>query len=110
LASLFKHKDLLHHLARLTVRIEKGIKPELLPLSTLDGIGRVRARILFNSGLRSIDELKRAPLSKLIGLPLIGTKIAQKIKEQVGGIVKETEWQSLNKKKEIEKQRALTDF
>lgn len=110
LASLFKHKDLLLHLARLTVRIEKGVKPELLPLSTLNGIGRVRARILFNSGLRSIDDLKRAPLPKLIGLPLIGTKIAQKIKEQVGGIVKEQEWQSLKKKKEIEKQRALTDF
>jgi helicase len=110
LASLFKHKDLLPHLARLTVRIEKGVKPELLPLSTLDGIGRVRARILFNSGLRSIDDLKRTPLPKLIGLPLIGTKIAQKIKEQVGGIVKEQEWQSLKKKKEIEKQRALTDF
>jgi helicase len=110
LALLFKHKDLLPHLARLTVRIEKGVKPELLPLAALDGVGRARARILFDSGFRSVDDLKRAPLPKLTGLPLIGPKIAQKIKEQVGGIVKEQEWQSLKKKKETEKQRALTDF
>jgi helicase len=110
LASLFKHKDLLPHLARLTVRIEKGVKPELLPLAALKGIGRARARILYNSGLRSVDDLKRAPLPRLTGLPLIGPRLAQKIKEQVGGYVKEQEWQSLKKKKEKEKQRAITDF
>jgi helicase len=110
LASLFKHKDLLQNLARLTIRIEKGVKPELLPLASLKGIGRVRARILFDSGLRSVDDLKHAPLPKLTGLPLIGPRLAQKIKEQVGGYVKEQEWQSLKKKKDTEKQRALTDF
>jgi helicase len=110
LASLFKHKDLLPSLARLTVRIEKGVKPELLPLAALDGIGRARARVLFDSGFRSVDDLKRAPLPRLTGLPLIGPKIAQKIKEQVGGYVKADEWQSLKKKKETEQQRALTDF
>jgi len=110
LASLFKHKDLLQNLARLTVRIEKGVKPELLPLASLKGVGRARARILFDSGLRSVDDLKRAPLPKLTGLPLIGPRLAQKIKEQVGGYVKEQEWQSLKKRKDTEKQRALTDF
>jgi helicase len=110
LASLFSHKDLLPHLAKLTVRIEKGVKPELLPLAALDSIGRARARILFDSGFRSVNDLKRAPLTKLTGLPLIGPKIAQKIKEQVGGYVKEQEWQSLKKKKDKDKQRAITDF
>jgi helicase len=110
LAALFKHKDLLEHLARLTVRIEKGVKPELLPLVKLEGVGRARARVLFNSGLRSVDDLKRAPLPKLTRLPLIGPRLAQKIKEQVGGLVKEDEWQSLKKKKPKEQQRALTEF
>ena len=110
LASLFNHKDLLPHLAKLTVRIEKGVKPELLPLATLKGIGRSRARILYNSGFRTVDDLKRAPLPKLTGLPLIGPKLAQNIKEQVGGYVKEEEWQNLKKKKETEQQRALTEF
>jgi helicase len=110
LASLFKHQDLLAHLARLTVRIEKGVKPELLPLVALDGIGRVRARIMFNSGFKTVDDLKRVPLPRLTGLPLIGPRLAQKIKEQVGGYVKQDEWQNLKNKKETEKQRALTDF
>jgi helicase len=92
------------------VRVEKGVKPELLPLVALKGIGRARARVLFNSGFRSVDDLKRAPLPRLIGLPLIGPRLAQKIKEQVGGFVKEQEWKSLKKKKDTEKQRALTDF
>jgi helicase len=108
-ASLFKHKDLLSHLAKLTVRIEKGVKPELLPLVKLEGIGRARARVLYNSGLRSMDDLKRAPLPKLTGLPLIGPRLAKKIKEQVGGFVKADEWQNL-KKKETEEQRALTEY
>jgi len=110
LASLFKHKDLLDQLAKLTVRIEKGVKPELLPLVMLKCIGRVRARILYNSGLRTVDELKRAPLPRLTGLPLIGPKLAKKIKEQVGGYVKADEWQNLKNKKETEQQRALTEF
>jgi len=109
LASLFQHKDLLLHLAKLTVRIEKGVKPELLPLVKLEGIGRARARVLYNSGLRSMDDLKRAPLPKLTGLPLIGPRLAKKIKEQVGGFVKADEWQNL-KKKETEQQRALTEY
>jgi len=92
------------------VRIEKGVKPELLPLVTLKGIGRIRARILFNSGFRTVDDLKRAPLPKLTGLQLIGPKLAKKIKEQIGGYVKADEWQNLKNKKETEKQRALTEF
>ena len=109
IASLFKHKDLLSHLAKLTVRIEKGVKPELLPLVMLKGIGRVRARILHKSGLRTIDDLKRTSLPKLTGLPLIGSRLAQNIKEQVGGYIKEEEWKQL-KKNDPEQQRELTDF
>ncbi len=110
LASLFQHKDLLPHLAKLTVRIEKGVKPELLPLVKLEEIGRARARVLYNSGLRSMDDLKRAPLPKLTGLPLIGPRLAKKIKEQVGGFIKAEEWQNLKKKKQTEQQRALTEY
>jgi helicase len=110
LASLFKHNDLLQNLAKLTIRIEKGVKPELLPLVLIKGIGRVRARILFDSGLKNVKDLKRVPLQKLTGLPLIGPRLAQKIKEQVGGYVKEQEWDSLKRKTDKEKQRSLTDF
>jgi helicase len=109
MALLFRHKDLLANLANLTVRIEKGVKPELLPLVSLKGIGRVRARILHTSGLKTIQDLKRTPLSKLTVLPLFGKRIAKKIKEQVGGYIKEEEWEQ-SKNKDLEQQRELTEF
>jgi helicase len=110
LAGLFKHKDLLEPLSRLMIRVEKGVKPELLPLVALKGVGRARARVLFNSNLRTVDDLKTVPLSRLVGLPLIGSKMAKKIKEQVGGTVKPQELHSIKKEKETKKQRSLTDF
>ncbi len=109
LASLFNHKDLLPHLAGLMERTEKGVKAELLPLVRLERIGRVRARILYNSGLKTLTDLKRAPLNKLTNLPLIGPKLAKKIKEQVGGFVKAEEWKKL-KKGETAEQRAITEY
>ena len=109
IAALFKHKDLLPNLTELTERIKKGVKKELLPLVKLEGIGRVRARMLHNTGLKTISDLKTAPLEKLIGLPLIGPRLARKIKEQVGGFVKQKEWKKLKSKKALE-QQALTEY
>jgi replicative superfamily II helicase len=85
------------------------VKAELLPLVRLERIGRVRARILYNSGLKTLTDLKRAPLNKLTNLPLIGPKLAKKIKEQVGGFVKAEEWKKL-KKGETAEQRAITEY
>jgi len=80
-----------------------------LPLVRLEGIGRVRARVLHNSGLKTLTDLKRAPLEKLTSLPLIGPKLAKKIKEQVGGFIKAEEWKRL-KKGEAAEQRAITEY
>ena len=109
LAALFGHKDLLHHLAGLMERVEKGVKAELLPLVRLKGIGRVRARILYDAGLKSLEDLKRASLENLTRLPLIGPKLAKKIKEQVGGFVRSEDWEKL-KKGETWEQQALTEY
>jgi len=109
LASLFSHKDLLSHLAELREKTEKGVKAELLPLVRLERIGRVRARILYSAGLKGLADLKRAPLTKLTNLPLIGPKLAKKIKEQVGGFVKAEEWRRLGKKEGAD-QRAITEY
>jgi hypothetical protein len=42
-------------------------------------------------------------------LPLIGPKLAKKIKEQVGGFVKAEEWKKL-KKGEPAEQQAITEY
>jgi len=109
LGRLFEHKDTLKSLNLVTERIEKGVKAELLPLVRLDGIGRVRARILYNAKLKTIDDLKKAPFEQLTSLPLIGPKLAKKIKDQVGGYIKAEEWKKLKKGEEWQ-QRALTEY
>ena len=98
LAALFGHKDLLSHLSRLMERVKYGVKPELLPLVKLEGVGRIRGRMLHNAGLTSINVLQQASLSKLASVPLIGPQTARKIKEQVGGTVSKEEWDSLKGK------------
>jgi len=109
LALLFGNKDLLPRLAELMERTEKGVKAELLPLVRLEGIGRVRARVLYSSGLKTIEDVKKVPLEKLVSLPLIGPKLAKKIKEQIGGFVKSKEWEKLKRRKGWE-QQALTEY
>jgi len=109
LAKLLGHKDLLPKLAELEERTEKGIKAELLPLARLEGIGRVRARIMHNAGLKTIQDLHKVPLSRLTELPLIGPRVAKRIKEQIGGLVKAQEWKELSERKESE-QQALTEY
>jgi helicase len=109
LAVLFGQKEYLPPLDALLSRIEKGVKKELLPLVKLEGIGRVRARYLYSSGLKTIEDLKRVPLDDLMKIPLIGSQVAKKIKEQVGGFVKTEEWKRLKTEKGAE-QQPLTDY
>jgi helicase len=96
------------HLSQLRERVKHGVRVQLLPLVSLRGIGRVRARMLYSSGFTSIASLKRAPLAKLVEIPLIGPRVAKQIKEQVGGLVDEDEWRQLEAKEA--EQRALTEF
>jgi helicase len=110
LAKLFGHKDFLPKLAELMARVEKGVKAELLPIARLEGIGRVRARILYNAGLRTIEDLKRAPVNRLMELPLIGPKMAKSIKEQVGGLVDINEWKEISKLKKSEQQPLMNYY
>ncbi len=106
LARLLKHRDLLPKIAELEDRVKKGIKAELLPLARLEGIGRVRARILFNAGFKTLEDLQRAPLRRLA--ELVGPTVAKNVKGQVGGKVKIQEWKGITEEKE--EQQALTDY
>jgi helicase len=88
--------------------MEKGVKKELLPLMKLEGIGRTRGRIMYNAGYRTIGDVKHASVEALTNLPLIGQKLAKRIKEQVGGFVKKDSWEKLDR--EDWKQKALTEY
>ena len=109
LAQLFGNKQVIPLTLEVQLRVEKGVKKELLPLVKLEGVGRVRGRILFNSGYKTINDIKNARLEDLTGLPLVGPRLAKKIKEQVGGFVKKDAWEKLEKEDEW-KQKALTEY
>ncbi|MBS7614924.1 DEAD/DEAH box helicase [Candidatus Bathyarchaeota archaeon] len=109
LAALLGHRDILRKIVELRERVIKGVRAELLPLTKLEGVGRARAIVLYNAGLRTLEDLQKVSLDTLIGLPLIGTAVAKKIKEQIGGYVKREEWEKLSMEEKAE-QHALTDY
>jgi len=83
IALVMRKKDVLNQLKKLRVRIEKGVKEELLPLVLLEGVGRVRARKLYNAGFKSIEDLRKAPIESIT--KIVGEKIAINIKNQLEG-------------------------
>ncbi len=109
LGRLLGNKEILPLASELIERVAKGIKKELLPIVKLEGVGRVRGRIIHNAGYKTIEDIKHAPLDDLTKLPLIGPRLAKKIKEQVGGFVKKETWEKLEKGEEW-KQKALTEY
>ncbi|MEM2385504.1 MAG: helix-hairpin-helix domain-containing protein, partial [Candidatus Bathyarchaeia archaeon] len=105
----FNNRDTPPLASQLMERVEKGVRKELLPIVRLEGVGRVRGRILYNAGYKTIDDLKHVQIEDLMNLPLIGQKLAKKIKEQVGGFIKKEGWERVKKEEEW-KQKALTEY
>ena len=76
---------------RLIVRVRYGIGKELMDLVSLKGIGRARARILYDRGFKGVKELAKVDVNDLASIPGIGSALARKIKEQTGNDAKEEE-------------------
>ncbi len=87
-------------------RLSKGIKSELLPLVRLKGIGRVRARKLFNNKIRDVRDIKKVDISTLVDL--VGKSVAFSIKKQVGQNLSED--RVVVKKNKRKGQISLGDF
>jgi helicase len=83
----------------LVQRVEYGASPELLDLIQIRGIGRVRARKLYNAGFRDMEALQAADSAEIA--KIIGTKVATKVLKQIGAnVIAE----------KSEEQRQLGDF
>jgi replicative superfamily II helicase len=87
LANLLQFRDLIKEIRKARYRIDKGVKEELIPLVRLKGIGRVRARKMFNNGVKDIGDIKKTDITKL--KQLVGDKMSKNLKEQVGQKVSE---------------------
>jgi helicase len=75
-------KEIKREIRKLRMRLNFGIKEELLPLVRLKGIGRVRARLLFNSGIDKISKIKKVSQKELAKI-LKSQKLAKKLKEEI---------------------------
>ena len=71
------------------LRVNYGCKKELLNLVSLKGIGRIRARAIFNEGFKTIDDLRGVPVKRIAEIKTIGELIARSIKDQIGESYKE---------------------
>jgi helicase len=83
IGKVFGLKDLENLIQVLRIRVTYGIKEELLQLVSLKGIGRVRARNLYNSGFKTLKDIKMTSIEELEKVPTIGKGIALDIKRQV---------------------------
>jgi len=82
-AKILRREDFLPELYNLRIRIRYGVKKELLPLVSLEGIGRVRARALYAAGLTDASKVAKAPIATLSAISKIGPSVARKLKEQL---------------------------
>ena len=83
LARLFKAPEMVRQADLLRRRVASGVSKELVELTTIQGIGRVRARALYSAGFRTLEDLKEASAEKIALVDKVGTAVARKIKEQV---------------------------
>ncbi len=69
-------------LHEMRVRVKYGIKRELFDLVRLEQVGRVRARLMYNNGIRKVEDLRIQENEKKIE-SLFGKEIAKKILDQL---------------------------
>ena len=83
LGNLLGFREKIRIMRKLRERIKYGIKEELISLVKLKGIGRVKARILYDAGFKKISDLRKAPRERLGDL--IGVKTAENVMKQILG-------------------------
>ncbi len=75
--------ELLEEINTLRTRVVNGIGEELVGLVRIKGIGRVRARALYKSGIRTLEDLSGVTPRRLAEVDKIGPALANKIKSEL---------------------------
>jgi len=95
-------------IAECEICMKNGIRRELLPLIRLRGIGRVRARRLFNNGMTTPEEIKKHPREDLV--KILGQGIADQIFDQIEPKNKSTDATRVNEERPAGGQSTLFRF
>jgi len=72
-------KDIVKNIEKIRLRLKKGIKEELIPLTRIKNIGRVRARKLYENGIKNLRDIKKTDVKKLNRL--LGKKLTLNLKK-----------------------------
>jgi len=86
LALVTGREGLFRRFEELSKRLEHGVRAELLPLVSVPGVGRVRARVLYNAGLRRPEDLASVGEEALSRLPTIGVETARRIAHYINNL------------------------
>ncbi len=82
-SELFGFNNLGWPLIHLKNRVTYGVKEELTQLTQLKGVGRVRARNLFEKGYKNFSDLKKAGIEEISEVDKIGQTLAKEILTQL---------------------------
>ncbi len=98
------HREKLHEVRQ---RVQHGVRDELLSLVGIHGVGRVRARRLYEAGIESEEDVAEADVDRLARL--LGPKTAVNVFEEVG---REVEHSDVDEDAEFveSKQATMGDF
>ncbi len=80
-------EDLCDDLKLISLRVRHGVREELLDLIRITDVGRVRARVLFNAGYRSVSDISEARPEDIAQLSGFGIQLAKKIIENAKKIL-----------------------
>ncbi len=80
--------DLCDDLRLASLRVRHGVREELLDLVRITEVGRIRARVLFNAGYRSVSDISEARPEDIAQLSGFGIQLAKKIIENAKKILR----------------------
>ena len=112
ISKLFEWTNHIHALETILKRLTYGISLELLPLVDISGIGRVRARALFDAGYKSMESILHEDVQVLAKVQGFGPKLAQNLQDAIkdgGELIIPKKKKKKIKKNEV-KQESLTSF
>lgn len=87
IAKLLGERRVSEWLRILYLRVKHGVPEELLSLVTLRGVGRFRAKLLYEAGYRTVRDIADAEPRDLEDIPGIGRKLSKELVEQARSLV-----------------------
>ncbi len=78
IARILELKKSAGEMSKMELRLRNGVREELVPLIKIKGIGRIRARRLYNMGYKKPSDLREADIKELASV--VGRETARKIK------------------------------